>query len=300
MVYLVEAFVYDMQCTNPVRISKNLDRNLFPDGLLVPCGKCLACRIAKRTEWSMRMIHELENFSCAVFVTLTYDDEHLPENGSLVVSDLQKFFKRLRKECDKLDRSIRYFACGEYGDRTGRPHYHAILFGLSQSKGDKDLISYKWPYGRVHYGSAEPDSIRYVAQYVDKKYSGDMARVEYEEKNRAPVFRVSSLGLGKAYIEKNRKQITEMGYCTVGGVMHSLPRYYLNKLGIDPVLYRQEAKYKASEDYEEATGLNIDPDIAYKVRPASEYTEYAKKQEAKRRQSDLNKNARVALKKRKL
>ena len=248
----------------------------------------------------MRMIHELEDFDCAVFVTLTYDDEHLPENASLVVSDLQKYFKRLRKECDKFGKRIRYFACGEYGDRFGRPHYHAIIFGLSQSKSDKDIMESKWPYGRLCFGSAEPDSIRYVAQYIDKKYSGDLAKTEYEEKKRAPVFRIASLGLGKNYIQKNRDQITQMGYCTVRGVMHSLPRYYLNKLGIDPVLYRDMAKQKAAEDYEDATGLNIDPDIAYRVRPASEYTEYAKKQEAKRKQSDLNKKARVALKKRKL
>lgn len=289
-----------MQCTNPVRITKNLDKKLYPDGLLVPCGKCLSCRIAKRSEWSMRMLHELESFDCAVFVTLTYDEEHLPEHGSLVVSDLQKFFKRLRKECDKCGRKIRYFACGEYGDKYGRPHYHAIIFGLSQSKDDKVIMGSKWPLGSIFYGSAEPDSIRYVAQYVDKKYSGDLAKEHYENKKRIPVFRVSSLGLGKNYIEKNRKQITEMGYCTVRGVMHSLPRYYLNKLGIDPVLYREQARFKACEDYEDATGINIDPDIAYRVRPASEYTQYAKKQEAKRMQSDINKNARVALKKRKL
>lgn len=289
-----------MQCTNPVRISKNLDVKLYPDGLLVPCGKCLSCRIAKRSEWSMRMLHELESYDCAVFVTLTYDDEHLPEHGSLVVSDLQKFFKRLRKECQKVGKNIRYFACGEYGDRYGRPHYHAIIFGLSQSKADKVIMDSKWSFGNVFYGSAEPDSIRYVAQYVDKKYSGDLAKQEYEDKKRAPVFRVSSHGLGKKYIDKNRKQITEMGYCTVKGVMHSLPRYYLNRLGIDPALYRQTARLLACEQYEEATGLHLDPDIAYHVRPASEYTKYAKEQEAKRKQSDQNKSAKVALKKRKL
>ena len=81
--------------------------------------------------------------------------------------------------------------------------------------------------------------------------------------------------------------------------MHSLPRYYLNKLGIDPVLYRDMAQQKAAEEYEDATGLNLDPDIAYRVRPASEYTEYAKKQEAKR-SNRIRIKARVALKSRKL
>ena len=247
----------------------------------------------------MRMIHELDNFNCAVFVTLTYDEDHLPPHASLVVSDLQKFFKRLRKEVSSSGNSIRYFACGEYGDRFGRPHYHAIIFGLSQSKRDKDLISSKWPFGRCYYGSAEPDSIRYVAQYIDKKFSGDLAKTEYDEKNALLYFAFRLLVLGKRTL-KNREQLTQMGYCTVRGVMHSLPRYYLNKLGIDPILYREMAQQKACEDYEEATGLNLDPDIAYRVRPATEYTQYAKKQEAKRMQSDKNKKAKVDLKKRKL
>ena len=73
----------------------------YPDGLLVPCGKCLACRIARRQEWSMRVIHELAGYKDAVFLTLTYADEHLPPNGSLVVADLQKFIKRLRKHYAK-------------------------------------------------------------------------------------------------------------------------------------------------------------------------------------------------------
>ena len=95
-----------MQCTNPVRISKNLDVKLYPDGLLVPCGKCLSCRIAKRSEWSMRMLHELESYDCAVFVTLTYDDEHLPEHGSLVVSDLQKFSNVYVRSVKKLEKTF--------------------------------------------------------------------------------------------------------------------------------------------------------------------------------------------------
>ena len=63
----------------------------------MPCGKCLSCRIAKRSEWAMRMIHELDNFNCAVFVTLTYDEDHLPPHGSLVVSDLQKVLQTIKK-----------------------------------------------------------------------------------------------------------------------------------------------------------------------------------------------------------
>ena len=274
-----------MRCTSPVRL-RHLSPSLYPDGLLVPCGKCLACRIAKRTEWAMRMLHELSDYEDAVFVTLTYDEDHIPSNHSLKKSDLQKWFKRVRKEIEP--KKIRYFACGEYGDKTQRPHYHAIIFGLSLRVDDKMVMQSKWPMGRLHYGTAEPDSIRYVAQYIDKKYTGDFAKREYAEKHREPVFRVSSLGLGRSYINKNSDQIKRMGHCTVRGVLHSLPRYYLNKLGVDPQLYRDEAYFKQCEEYEEATGLNLHPDIAYRVRPAAEVTKYQKavdKSKAKIRKS---------------
>ena len=290
-----------MRCTKPIRLH-HLNHIEYPDGLLVPCGKCLACRIARRQEWSMRVIHELSGYKDAVFLTLTYADEFLPDNGSLVVADLQKFFKRLRKQYAKRNNGIklRYYACGEYGDRYGRPHYHAIVCGLSLRQEDKDLVKLCWSFGLCYFGTATPDSISYVCQYIDKKFTGDMAKVEYEDKGRAPVFRVSSLGIGRKFLEDNKDQLVHMGYCTVGGRVHSFPRYYLDKLGIDPEEYRQEAKYLAAEAYEEATGLNIDPDIAYRVRPADEVRSYQVRERQKREQKEINQHARIAVKRRKL
>ena len=97
----------------------------------------------------MRMLHELSDYEDAVFVTLTYDEDHIPSNHSLKKSDLQKWFKRVRKEIEP--KKIRYFACGEYGDKTQRPHYHAIIFGLSLRADDKMVMQSKWPMGRLHY-----------------------------------------------------------------------------------------------------------------------------------------------------
>ena len=157
-----------------------------------------------------------------------------------------------------------------------------------------------WPFGLCHFGTATPDSISYVCQYIDKKFTGDLAKIEYEDKGRAPVFRVSSLGIGRKFLEDNKEQLVHMGYCTVGGRVHSFPRYYLDKLGIDPEEYRQEAKYLAAEAYEEATGLNIDPDIAYRVRPADELRSYQVREKQKREQTEVNLEARIAVKRRKL
>ena len=252
------------------------------------------------------MLHELSTFDDAVFITLTYMDSKLPPYNSLRKADFQKFMKRLRKSIEP--KKIRYFACGEYGDTTQRPHYHAIIFGLSMRPEDKKLIMDAWPFAdwsvpairKNSFGLVENESIRYVAQYVDKKYSGDLAKQEYELKKREPVFKLSSLGIGSAYIKKHGDQLKSLGYCTVQGVLHSLPRYYLNKLGVDPQLYRNEIYFKECEDYEDATGLNLHPDIAYRVRPSAEVTQYNKAMEDKRKQSELNKKAKLSLKKRKL
>lgn len=116
----------------------------------------------------------LESFchSDAVFITLTYADEYLPENGALDKRDLQLFLKRLRKRL--APRSFRYYACGEYGSKTMRPHYHAILFGVSEI--DQDDIAKSWIdpktgilKGRVHVGFFSRESAQYVAGYVTKK-----------------------------------------------------------------------------------------------------------------------------------
>lgn len=282
-----------MRCTQPIRLM-HLNKLDYPDGLLVPCGKCLACRIAKRSEWSMRMLHELDSFDDACFITLTYNEDNLPSNGSLIKADLQKFWKRLRKSLG--DRKIRYFACGEYGDKFGRPHYHAIVFGLSLRPDDRQLVRNSWRFGLVHFGLAQPDSIRYVAQYVDKKYTGDLAFREYEATGREPVFKVSSLGLGRDFVDRNSDQLEQQSHCTVNGVVHSLPRYYLDRLNVDRDKLRQDAVLQAADEYGEITGLTLDPDIAYKVRPAAEYTQYATRIRKSRQHKQDTLQSRVDLK----
>ena len=103
-----------MVCTNPIRV--RVDRR-FPltleNSMIVPCGKCISCRIQKTSEWAIRLMLELPMWNYeASFITLTYDDEHLPKDLSLKPKDLTDFWKRLRKDYGK---PIKYFACGEYG-----------------------------------------------------------------------------------------------------------------------------------------------------------------------------------------
>ena len=192
----------------------------------------------------MRMLHELQYWDDASFITLTYDEENLPKNKSLVKKDLQKFIKRLRYTLDTLDKKIKYFACGEYGNPPktlpngyqtigDRPHYHLIIFGLDKSKLTEKLIKKSWDKGKIDVGEAEHDSIRYVAQYIDKKWSGDKAKKEYKEKGRESVFRLLSAGIGKQWCLDNSKQIIDNLEINIKGVKMAVPRYYINLLEVD-------------------------------------------------------------------
>ena len=269
-----------MQCTKPVRIKPKLNKagrysmryspSQIRDGLLVPCGKCLACRVSRRREWATRMLHELSSYRESAFLTLTYDDDHLPPNGSLDKAALQKFFKRLRKSLG--DRKIRYFACGEYGELYGRPHYHAIVYGIGLCPADKKLVMDAWPFCdwtnykifRGAFGLVEPDSVRYVAQYIDKKFTGEVADREYKDKGREPVFKLSSLGLGKQWCDTNAARIRARPEISVNGIVQALPRYYVNRLGLPRELLETKSIERDHAVVEYHTGISdLTRDDAY-------------------------------------
>lgn len=281
-----------MQCTSPIRIMvKNKHGRvnpLYPDGLDVPCGKCIGCRIKKRKEWSLRMLHELNYHTDSCFVTLTYSDEYLPNNASLVKADLQKYFKRVRRD---LTHPIKYFACGEYGDENGRPHYHMIMFGLGPKH--HNVISSNWPFGIIDIGLAEPDSINYVAGYIDKKFSGDLAEQEYVNNGREPVFRICSQGLGLQFAQDNHEQISNAGYITRRGVKQSIPRYYIKKLDMDV------SKFEDCSAVEKFTGLYNTYDDVYKTANKPDVCNLVDGVNNARKQSQKNLTARVNLRKRK-
>lgn len=213
-----------MQCTNPI----GLKHLTFP----VPCGKCTSCRISRVREWSIRILHESDYHENNLFLTLTYNDDNLPDDLSLNIAEFQAFMKRLRK---RLNYRIKYYACGEYGEKYNRPHYHAIIFGMSLK--EKPLIEESWEKGFVHVGYLSYDSARYTAEYVQKKYSGPLAESVYG--NRQIPFQLQSQGIGRQFALDNEKQIRENLYLTVKGVKHSIPRYYRKILGITDELYYQ-------------------------------------------------------------
>lgn len=127
----------------------------------------------------------------AVFLTLTYREEDLPDENRLCKRDLQRFIKAIRNKFRGRKRPIRYYACGEYGERTHRPHYHAIVFGVYQHEIPE--ISQLWLYGGVCAGTCTPESIQYVAGYVCKKLS------KKDDPKCAKEFAIMSLKPGIGY-----------------------------------------------------------------------------------------------------
>lgn len=234
--------------------------------ILAPCGQCPACRAKRATSWSVRLAHEMAHHDSSCFVTLTIDDEHMPSNGSLEKRRLQLFFKRLRKSLG--DRKIKYYACGEYGENTYRSHYHAIIFGLGLK--DKQLIENAWSengqlIGHVNIGLCEIRSIHYVTGYVRKKLEGKKD-YEYKRLGFEPPFALQSLGLGLNFALENRKHLTDNLSVHLNGLQVSIPRYYVNKLGIDPQELRIDALKRSDEQTLELLARHSDKLNAAEVK----------------------------------
>lgn len=188
-------------------------------------------------------MHELGYHIDSIFITLTYDDDHLPKDGGITKIELQKFIKRFRKTKKN---KIKYYACGEYGELNGRPHYHAILFGTNEK--DFTLKPYKlhnnktgkwencyshtaWKMGDIHIGNVTYDSARYVADYCQKVFYGEMVEEIYGNKQQP--FQLFSKGLGKQWALDNEKYLKQKLGCTINGNEVGINKYYRNVLGIE-------------------------------------------------------------------
>lgn len=239
----------------------------------IPCGKCIQCRLAYSREWANRCMCELKTSDNALFLTLTYDDGHLefgpyvdPETGAittrakLVPKHFTNFMKRLRAWSGELHPGYhqRFFACGEYGDESSRPHYHAIIYNLPPEFTEKShlftapgvqpplwtspALSKLWPYGMSVYGDVTWDTCAYVARYVTKKRKGKDRKAQIEAQEiffpgipwQDEFTRMSRMpGLGREYYEKCKSSIyatDEMFVPIKGNVQPVRPAKYYDKL----------------------------------------------------------------------
>ena len=215
-----------MACDSPlsVRTGKGIDLKTIP----VPCGRCPQCKIRRVNDWVFRLLQEDKISESAIFLTLTYDPTEIKRSRNnfptLCKRDFQLFMKRLRKRLP--ESRIKYYAVGEYGTQTRRPHYHAILFNCD----DYDTISESWKLGHIHIGNVTSDSIAYTLKYIDKESTVPLHARDDREKE----FSLMSKNLGKSYltpqiltfhrshpndlrVQKNEHKI-------------SMPRYYREKI----------------------------------------------------------------------
>lgn len=219
------------------------DRNASFSGepLKLPCGQCVGCRLERSRQWAIRCMNEAKMHPKNCVVTLTYDDVHLPADRSLVKRDLQLFMKRLRKAHGS---GIRFYACGEYGETTKRPHYHCILFNFDpadkvyyrKSAIDDNLWTSEslrliWGNGYCVVGEVTFESCAYVARYIIDKMTGPKAddwyttddgvivEPEFTNMSRRP-------GIGTAYFKKFGAEVYTHDSQIVRGLEVRPPRFY--------------------------------------------------------------------------
>lgn len=236
------------------------------DVMLIPCGKCIGCRIRAKQDWATRLELEARAYKGkAWFVTLTYRDDTIPllirDTGELIeggisvwsrgaevpeqintlnMDDMTRFWKRLRKyqttEPD-MGQTLRYFYAGEYGEQTGRPHYHAIVFGLEipdlkkvtgRNQYYKSAILEKiWGKGNVTIAYSEPGTYNYVAGYVTKKMYGNDTK-EYQNLGLTAPYACMSRkpGIAMNWLEQNLDKLWEQDYIQLAGKTAPIPRAF--------------------------------------------------------------------------
>lgn len=176
------------------------------DGMACPCSVCDVCRIRRKRLWAHRIMLESQKHGDSCVATLTYDDEHLPKDGSVNPKDAQDFLKRLRANI--YPQKIRYFLAGEYGDESWRPHYHLAIFGLSSLLAT--VVEKSWGLGHVHVDTLTPASASYIAGYVTKKMTKPVDAL----KGKHPEFTRMSLkpGIGADAMDDFADAIRQDGY----------------------------------------------------------------------------------------
>lgn len=282
----------------PVLFSKPKGKDLSE--LEVPCGRCIGCRLERSRQWALRCVHEASLHPDNTFITLTYDDEHLPADRSLDKHHWNLFLKRLRKKL--APKKIRFFMCGEYGldqeslangiQALGRPHFHAIIFNHQftdlepYDTNDYQDVQYTskvlenlWGKGFVTVGNADFESAAYVARYITKKITGDMAIDHYlwcdpdtgESFLREPEYSTQSRrpGIARQWFETYKTDL-DKGFITMRGKKMQPPKYY-DKLfeDTDPFKFDELKEIRLLSQRENAHDntyerLNIKEQIAHK------------------------------------
>lgn len=196
-----------MSCENPLRIPNprydedniqdyeqffwnEYGRTSIPDKYIdVPCGKCYSCQRSRLNGWRIRLLAEYERYPNSVFITLTFDERYIVEFENNPNRAVRLFLDRCRKYYGS---GLRHFIIGEYGDTTGRFHYHGIIFNTPPGGLEYDVFRRLWKYGHIFLGYCKRKTIDYVVKYITKDPKDD----------RVPPRLIVSKGLGSCYVQK--------------------------------------------------------------------------------------------------
>nr|UXQ87955.1 MAG: replication initiation protein [Microvirus sp.] len=236
--------------------------------MTVPCGRCIGCRIAHSQMWALRCTHEIQEHAQNCFLTLTYSPENIPKHGTLVKKHLQDFIKRYRKKFVN-SHKIRFYACGEYGEKLSRPHYHILVFGhqftdtvkLTSVLNTSEELSKLWKHGFHSIGEANFQTAAYIARYVTKKINGSQADKHYqapclETGELMPIlgeFSTQSLkpGIGANWYEKYQSDVYPSDEIIHEGRRYPVPAYYDKLLErTNPELF-EKVKQNRTDNFEE-------------------------------------------------
>lgn len=251
------SFVKNAKGKHSITFDKSKGYHDLP--IKIACGQCIGCRLERSRQWAIRCMHESQMHKNNCFITLTYDNEHLPKNGSLVLKDLQDFMKRLRFHAADPDSEmnqniitegkLRYYACGEYGETFKRPHFHSCMFNLDFKDKEKykinngfqyytsETLNKIWGKGYCIIGDVTFESAAYVARYIMKKITGDKSLETYTDfcketgevfAERRPEFNTMSRrpGIGKAWLEQYMSDVYPSDMVLVNYKPCSPPKYY--------------------------------------------------------------------------
>ncbi len=263
-----------MPCYHPIEVlikrkSLYTERRLGANQV-VPCGSCVGCRAEHGRQWAVRMMHESRMHESNVFITLTLSDKNLNENAELCSKDFSRFIKRLRKT---QERRISFFGCGEYGEQTNRPHYHALLFGIDfldrnsgfdtrrpnvwRSKTLDDI----WGMGICEGGSVTMASASYVAGYIRKKvkakdyqranpFTGELLKPQFARMSLRPA-------IGRRWIQRWWNDVYPRDFVVIDGYEAKPPRYYDKWMDDNEPLIMEAVRQKRMDDSIEKTKYQL-------------------------------------------
>ncbi|QCS37196.1 replication initiation protein [Tortoise microvirus 67] len=221
-----------MSCLFPVTV--------YPNGkkappVEAPCRHCANCRMAKQITLNFAIGHALQDCysrgGSASFVTMTYADQFLPDNGSLRSKDFTNWLKGARTKLfrRKIDLPFKYLAAGEYGGKLGRPHYHCILIGIPRPVAE-GVFRPLWRHGHCQTEVLGSGGVRYVSEYISKQIGGRLAEQMYDAKGLERPFMRRSVNFCDDWILKNYADLVSNGWLFKSrGKMRPVPSYYVHK-----------------------------------------------------------------------